>query len=84
MPRVTYLKTTQSRTEAALAQLKKITPSIKGRCGSANKLKDVLGVTQPTAQKWLSNPEQLTLDQIVRIAVFYDRPRDEIISKICW
>ena len=84
MPRVSYLKTKNSRTDAALAQLRTMAPAIKGRCGSANKLKDVLDVSQPTAQKWLNNPELLTLEQIVKIAITYDIPREEIISKLCW
>lgn len=84
MPRVSYLRTKNNRTRDAMAQLGKMTPLIRGHCGDAAKLGRTVGVSQPTAQKWLKNPELLTLEQLVKIALAYDIPCEDVVSKIRW
>lgn len=84
MPRVSYLKTKTTRTSDSINGLTGVAKVIRGSCLNSNQLAEKMDVSQPTAQKWLKHPEALTLEQLIKIAITYDIPREDILGKISW
>lgn len=84
MPAINYISSKASRARTSKKNLDEIGKLIRGYSGTASALARTINMSQPTAQKRLNAPGELTLNELIDICIAYEIPCEDVLRKIKW